>query len=294
MAQAVAGSRPESRNRTMIFAAVVFAAIAAVLLFVALQNSGGGGESASAPVVTTVVVVATQEVSANTILTAEMIEVKSLPVDQVLTGGYTSAETAVGLPVRYPLQAGEQLTTSKVGLEAIADEKDLALVLDSGMRAFAVSASEVTAVGGLLLPKNFVDVIAVFENDAGDIISVVTVLENIQVLGVAQEALEPVPATVNVSDSDASGSETGLLGQRSDEVERQPRARSVTLAVTPDQAQLLAGLQTGGGVNLWLSLRPLDDDASGPHGVLSTGECFSDFRLGTACHAPAVLQPASQ
>ena len=268
MAQAVAGSRPESRNRTMIFAAVVFAAIAAVLLFVALQNSGGGGDSASAPVATTDVVVATQEVSANTILTAEMIEVKSLPVDQVLTGGYTSAETAVGLPVRYPLQAGEQLTTSKVGLEAIADEKDLALVLDSGMRAFAVSASEVTAVGGLLLPKNFVDVIAVFENDEGEIESVVTVLENIQVLGVAQEALEPVPATVNVSDSEVSGSETGILGQRSDEVERQPRARSVTLAVTPDQVQLLAGLQTD-DVSLWLSLRPLDDDASGPQGTLS-------------------------
>ena len=271
MAQAVAGSRPESRNRTMIFAAVVFAAIAALLLFVALQNSGGGGDSTIAPLATTDVIVATQEVSANTILTAEMIEVKSLPIDQVLTGSYTSVDTAVGLPVRYPLQVGEQLTTSKVGLEAIANEKDIALVLDNGMRAFAVSASEVTAVGGLLLPKNFVDVIAVFENDDGDIESVVTVLENIQVLGVAQEALEPVPATINVGDSDASGSETGILGQRSDEVERQPRARSVTLAVTPDQVQLLAGLQTD-GVSLWLSLRPFDDDASGPQGVLSADQ----------------------
>ena len=183
-----------------------------------------------------------------------------------MTGGETGIGTAVGLPVRYPLQAGEQLTTTKVGIGAIADEKDLALVLDNGMRAFAVSASEVTAVGGLLLPKNFVDVIAVFENEEGDIVSVVTVLENIQVLGVAQEALEPVPA--NVGDSDASGSETGILGQRSDEVERQPRARSVTLAVTPDQAQLLAGLQTD-DINLWLSLRPFDDDASGPQGALS-------------------------
>ena len=268
MAQAVAGSRPESRNRTMIAAAVVFAAIAAMLLFVALQNSGGGGDSTVAPVATIDVVVATREVSANTILTDEMIEVKSLPADQALTGGYTSVETAVSLPVRYPLQRGEQLTTTKVGLEAIASEKDLALVLDSGMRAFALSASEVTAVGGLLLPRNFVDVIAVFTNDDG-IERIVTVLENIQVLGVAQEALEPVPATANVGDSDASESEAGILGQRSDEVERQPRARSITLAVTPDQVQLLAGLQTEDNIDLWLSLRPLDDDASGPEGTLS-------------------------
>jgi Flp pilus assembly protein CpaB len=88
---------------------------------------------------------------------------------------------------------------------------------------------------------------------------------------VAQEALEPVPATVNVSESDASESEAGILGQRSDEVERQPRARSVTLAVTPDQVQLLAGLQTD-DVSLWLSLRPLDDDASGPQGAMSADE----------------------
>ena len=256
----------------MIVAAVIFAAIAALLLFVALQNSGGGGDGTVAAVATTDVVVATGEVSANTILTADMIEVKSIPVDQALTGGYTSVETAVGLPVRYPLQAGEQLTTSKVGLEAIANEKDLALVLDPGKRAFAVSASEVTAVGGLLLPKNFVDVIAVFTNDEGGIESVVTILENIQVLGVAQEALEPVPATANVGDSDASEIEAGILGQRSDEVQRQPRARSVTLAVTPDQAQLLAGLQTEGNINLWLSLRPLGDDASGPQGALSADQ----------------------
>ncbi len=272
MAQAVADSRPGSRNRTAIVAAVIFAAIAALLLFVALRSSDSGGGGTIAPMATTDVVVASQNVSANTKLTAEMIEVKSIPTDQVLTGGYIDIEAAVGLPVRYPLQLGEQLTTTKVGLEAIASEKDLALVLDSGMRAFALSASEVTAVGGLLLPKNFVDVIAVFTNDDG-IERIVTVLENIQVLGVAQEALEPVPATANVGDSNASESDTGIVGQRSDEVERQPGARSITLAVTPDQVQLLAGLQTEDDVELWLSLRPLDDDVSGPQGTLS-GEQF--------------------
>ena len=89
-------------------------------------------------------------------------------------------------------------------------------------------------------------------------------------LGVAQEALEPVPANVADADSTANGGgDTGIVGQRSDEVERQPRARSITLAVTPDQVQLLAGLQTQDNVELWLSLRPLDDDESGPQGVLS-------------------------
>ncbi|MCH7699232.1 MAG: Flp pilus assembly protein CpaB [Chloroflexi bacterium] len=269
MAQ-TSGARTGSRNRTMIVAAIVFAAIAALLLFVTLRSSDSGGGGAIAPVAMADVVVATQDIRGNTKLTADMIEVRSLPEDQVLLGAYTSVQAAIGLPVRYPLQAGEQLTTSKVGLKAIEDEKDLALVLDSGMRAFALSASEVTAVGGLLLPKNYVDVVAVFQNDEGDIESVATVLENIQVLGVAQEALEPVPANVTEDDSTANGGgDTGIVGQRSDEVERQPGARSITLAVTPDQVQLLAGLQSQDNVELWLSLRPLDDNESGPQGVLS-------------------------
>ena len=253
----------------MIVAAFVFAAIAAVLLFVTLRSGDGDGAATIAPVAMADVVVATQDISGNTKLTEGMIEVKSLPEDQLLAGVYTAIEAAVGLPVRYPLQAGEQVTASKVGLQAIADEKDLALVLDAGMRAFALSASEVTAVGGLLLPKNYVDVVAVFQTDEGDIESVATVLQNIQVLGVAQEALEPVPANVTDGDSTGNGGETGIVGQRSAEVERQPRARSVTLAVTPDQVQLLAGLQSQDNVQLWLSLRPLDDNESGPQGVLS-------------------------
>ena len=269
MAQ-TSGARTGTRNRTMIVAAFVFAAIAALLLFVTLRSSDSEGGGAIASVAMADVVVATQNISGNTKLTVEMIEVKSLPEEQVLAGGYTTVQAAVGLPVRYPLQAGEQITTSKVGLEAIADEKDLALVLESGMRAFALSASEVTAVGGLLLPKNFVDVVAVFQTDEGDIESVATVLENIQVLGVAQEALEPVPANLTDADStENGGGDTGIVGQRSDEVERQPGARSITLAVTPDQVQLLAGLQSQDNVELWLSLRPLDDEESGPQGVLS-------------------------
>ena len=269
MAQ-TSGARTGTRNRTMIVAAFVFAAIAALLLFVTLRSSDSEGGGAIASVAMADVVVATQNISGNTKLTVEMIEVKSLPEEQVLAGGYTTVQAAVGLPVRYPLQAGEQITTSKVGLEAIADEKDLALVLESGMRAFALSASEVTAVGGLLLPKNFVDVVAVFQTDEGDIESIVTVLENIQVLGVAQEALEPVPANLTDADStENGGGDTGIVGQRSDEVERQPGARSITLAVTPDQVQLLAGLQSQDNVALWLSLRPLDDEESGPQGVLS-------------------------
>jgi pilus assembly protein CpaB len=271
MAQAVAagtsGTAPEGRNRLLIVGAIVFGLITAVLLFTALQNTDGGGSSSPVQITTASVLVVSRDVEANTLLTADMLEVRSVPVAQALSGGYEDVEAAVGLPLRYPLQSGEQVTTAKVGISEILDEGDLALVLEPGQRAFAIRATEVSAVGGNLLPGNLVDIIAVFRGEDGEVIRVGTPLENVAVLGVAQEALEPVPAFNAEAEDGLENS--GLVGQRPDEVERQPRARSVTLAVTPDQVQLLAGLQTNNDVELWLSLRPVDDESSGPQGTLS-------------------------
>lgn len=249
------------RSRLLVIGAVVFAAITAVLFVVALQSRGGeGGGSVAA---TADVVVASRDIGANTIIEADMVRMEAVAVDQLLTGAYSATDVVVGLPVRYPLQQGEQVTSAKVGLSAIADEKDLALVLEPGMRAFAVVATEITAVGGLLLPGNVVDVIAVYQDDEQRAYRAVTILQGIEVLGVAQEAQEPVPATtLDGTSGDEEAAAGGIRGQRPDEVERQPNARSVTLAVTPEQAQILAGLQSQNQnvAALWLSLRPLDDD----------------------------------
>jgi Flp pilus assembly protein CpaB len=263
MARAITGTSAERTGRLMVIAALVFAALAAILVFVALHNRGGSGGSSA--VATQDVVVAKQDISVNTKLTADMVEAKALPSNQIITGAYATTQGIIGLPARYPIQSGEQITSTKLGVKAIVDEKDMALVLTGGQRAFSVTASEVTAVGGLLLPGNNVDVIAVFgdpNNNAAK--RAVTVLQNIQILSVAQEAQQPVPAA---SDTQATpNAPQGLQGQRPSDVKRQPGASSITLAVTPEQAQLLAALQTQGNVNLWLSLRPAGDTSNVPIG----------------------------
>ena len=264
MAQAVAasGTAPEGRNRLMIVAAVVFGLIFAVLLFTALQSRDGGSSSSSVvPISTADTLVVTRDVEANTILTEDMLAIQAVPVEQALTGGYETVEAAVGLPVRFPLQAGEQVTDIKLALSTIQDEDDLALILAPGERAFAVETSEISAVGGNLLPGNLVDVIAVFEGETPEETVTRTVLQNVTVLAIAQEALEPVPASAAAAEAEAEAEEiaSGIQGQRSSEVERQPGARSVTLAVNPEQAQLLAALQSQSGFQIWLALRPVDD-----------------------------------
>ena len=262
MAQAATTVPTQERtNRWVAIGAVVFAALAAILLFVALQSRDSGGGSSS--VLTVDVVVAAQSISANTTLTADMLEVESIPADSLLGGAYAETSRVIGLPLRYPVQAGEQVTAAKVGIDRIEDEKDIALVLPAGKRAVAVEVSEMTSVGGLLLPGNFVDLIVVLDGGADGLADnrALTILQNIEVLAVAQEAQEPVPGTGTDAAADGETTE-GVTGQRPDDVERQPGANTVTLAVTPAEAQLLALLQTDSGdqaVEILLALRPTGD-----------------------------------
>jgi Flp pilus assembly protein CpaB len=138
-----------------------------------------------------------------------------------------------------------------------------------------VNASEVTSVGGLLLAGNRVDVFVVFPEgfveSLGEVISDPQVLEdiraetlfqNVEVLAVAQEAQEPLPSAPEATPSGEESS-TGTSGTRPDDIERQPDASTITLAVSPQQAGTLALLMDA-GANLWLALRPAGDDSNIP------------------------------
>jgi Flp pilus assembly protein CpaB len=262
MARAATANNPERTNRLVAIGAVVFAAIAAVLLFVALQSRGDSG--GGSPVSTVNAVVAAQSIDANTTLTSDMLKIDAVPANLLLDGSYASTDRVVGLPLRYPVQAGEQVTASKIGASAIKDEKDISYLLKPGQRGFAISADEVSAVGGLLLAGNTVDVIAVFSSDNEGSQRAYTVLQNLTVLSVAQEAQEPVPAAATpVAGQPGSTDQPsqGITGQRPEDIQRQPGARSVTLAVTPEQVQFLAALQEDENATIWLALRPDGDNS---------------------------------
>ena len=269
---AVMTATPEGRSRVLMAGALLFALAAGVLVFVALQSRGGdsGAASTGAPVAMAPVVVAAQDIAANTKLTAGMLEVRNLPGAAQLAAAFESTDAVIGRPVRYPIEKGEQLTPAKVGLYQIDDEGDIALVLPAGKRAISVPLTEVTGVGGMLLPGNFVDVVAIFPNgirtSAEETFTVGTsfvLLQDIEVLAIGQEAQEAVPAPAAALSEGAAAESSGV---RPDDVEQQPDARSATLAVTPDQVQRIALVQETGG-RLWLSLRPVGD-----HEIVSADE----------------------
>jgi pilus assembly protein CpaB len=256
---------PASRSsRAFLFLGLILAVVAAVLVFVAVNRGGGeGGEAA--PTSTKAVVVADKDIAARTELTGGMLSVKQVPADQALRGAFTDTEQVVGQVTRQDILEGEQLTATKVGPQTKAErEEGLSFVLPSGKRAFSVEVSEVSAVGGLLLPGDLVDVIGVFQKDDVGVDKAVTLLQNIEVLAVAQESQESVPAPASEAtatpESNGTGEEAAsTLGTRPEDVKPNPKAKTVTLAVTPEQAQLLALTQARG--DLALALRPYGDAA---------------------------------
>jgi pilus assembly protein CpaB len=256
MARSLTAAAFSRSDRTILLAAIILAAIAAVLVFVAANS---GGDDSSPKTVTPVaggveVVTAVKDIPANTTISADMVQVTSLPAPAVLAQAYTATDKLIGLSTRYPLLAGEQVTPNKVG-DSVQDDKSLAAVVRPGMRAVAIPVSEESMVGGLLLPGDFVDVVALFDTGDAGIQKAVTIVQNVEVLAVGQEAQDPIPRAAGGTDTTG-----GTSGQVPDNVDTQPNASTLTLSVTPDQAQIIA--LAAKDADLWTTLRSRGDNAN--------------------------------
>jgi pilus assembly protein CpaB len=258
MAKSMTAGMLRRSDRTIMIAAVVLALIAAALVFIAISSSSGSSSKAPEAVAGTInVVTAAQDIPARTTLTANMLQITPLSASSVLTGTFSAPDSLIGLTTRYPVILGEQLTGSKVG-DAVADhDKSLSLVVAPGYRAISVPVQEANIVGGMLLPGDTVDIIAIFSaQDTGEPTAQMMV-QNVEVLAVAQKAEEALPVPLG---SPSVASTTGSLGQAPDDAKAQPNAGTVTVSVTPDQALLLA--LTAQDSTLWMALRARGDTAT--------------------------------
>jgi pilus assembly protein CpaB len=247
-------------NRTLLLLALLLGLIAAILIGVYLSSLEGDSE-APEPAVTTPVVVAAVDIPPLTEITEGMLTVQSVPVDLVLTGGFTDISDAVGETTQVALVPGEQVLQSKVTSPESApvvfgDDAPLSLLIPEGKVAFSIAISAVGAAGGLVRPGDRVDVIlsGELENapDAESALKATTAcyaLQNVEILALNSGLKK------TTSDADAAGIAAASTN---------PEASRATLAVSADEAWQLAALQgavSGGGVDtqLWLALRPFGD-----------------------------------
>ena len=204
-----------TRTITVTVLALVFGVSAAIGVFQLRARSARAGSGDLVPVVT-----AADNVGRGQVLDAKMLKINQYQKQNVPTGSFTAIEEVVGRTVIVALVAGEAIVPGK-----LADKnagRGLAAMIPDGMRAFTIQTPHVAAdVGGFIMPGNCVDVLLTTtqsgQNDATGGGVTTTLLQNVQVLAVAQKMEAPADSNKLIQND----------------------IKAVTLLVLPDQAALL-------------------------------------------------------
>ena len=272
MARSVAGAAPGRTNRRFLIIAVLFAALSGALVFAWMsaqgEDTGGGGGAAGSQDR----VVAKTDIRQRTTITADMLEIKSVPANLQVEGYFTTIDEVVGKVTKLPIRANEQIVLNSVVATTGPSVDALAQVVPTGRRGFSINATQVKTAGGLVLPGDYVDVVWVCcekglqlggSTDGGQttgktdgIILARTIVQTVQVAAVAQQIVSSGP----VSSGDGTG--IGDDPVASESGDKAPEAITVTLLVTPEQAHVLIMAESTG--ELRAALRGIGDETIVP------------------------------
>lgn len=215
----------------MLVAALVIAGIASVLIYGMLQKKASVKMAAED---TQTIAVAAFDVKWGTVLTKEFIKTQPYLKTSLPAGYIADPQAAVGRIARYPIQAGEPITESRL---APVNVKlgGLAAVVSPNKRAMGVKVDKVVGVSGFIHPGNRVDVLVSLPKSDNVTASITKiVLENIPVLAVGVE-----------------------VEQAADKKEKAAPVDVITLEVTPEEGEKLALAAVEG--KLQLALRNYGD-----------------------------------
>ena len=239
----LSGSSRMTTQRFVLIAGVVCGLIAAILVFAVVAQSGGSEGDGSQSVV-----VAKQDIPAQSRLIADILDVKTLPADEVNPEAFTARSQVVNRITGEAITAGDQILPTMVSDRA---GESLAFTIGAGKRAVSIEVKESVTAGGNVQPGDQVDVVGIFALDkdadvtallavvapGGDAVITpfgtdrnltVTLLQDVKVLAVGQSLVKSEEET------------TTRTTQPETDAEGRPKAKSVTLEVSPQQAQLLA------------------------------------------------------
>lgn len=190
------------------------------------QQEARTSDSALPTFVSRKVVVAATDLPIGTTLTPVDVQVRMWPETLVPVGSFGEVEVLISRVLKTDVAAGEPILESKLAPEGSTG--GFSSLIPTGMRAVTVAVNVVSGVGGFILPRTKVDVlVTVAMLGKPEERSTKTILQNVEVLAVDQTYEKDSDDPVQV--------------------------KSVTLLVTPEQAEKLA-LAASEGV-LQLALR---------------------------------------
>jgi len=224
----------QNRLKIALVVAVFFGLIAAYGIYNFLSHRQKEADSLRAA--NQDIVIAAQDIPPGTTLNDEavkkgMLKTTPWPKTSIPAGAFSSTQQIIGKVNRVKILANEPILESRLAGEGAG----LTVRLEAGKRALAVRVDEIIGVSGFIVPDDRVDIILTttpLGADQSNRISKI-VLQNKRVLSVAQST---------------------------EQKDGKPQlARSITLEVTPEEAEKLSLASQEG--QIVMALRGLGDDA---------------------------------
>jgi pilus assembly protein CpaB len=116
-------------------------------------------------IIKTTVITAAENIPENTIITKEMIQSKSVPIDEKISGVYSNIDDVVGKISGTEILAGEQVVDSRLVDTGNISQNSFAYKIPEGMRTWTCSVSPLSGVSGLLKVGDHVDILCNYMDD---------------------------------------------------------------------------------------------------------------------------------
>ena len=205
------------------------------------------------------------DIEPGTIIKENMVATSKVKEEEATPGALEDEFEAIGKVATFPLKAGEVITKAKVA------DKEAGPFVKEGMRAITIKIDPVGLVGGAVTPGALVDVLVNVKYNEKMLTK--TILQNISVLAVGGNSAAPASDNKNAA---ASAPPPAAAS-----------AGSVTLAVSPSQAEMLAIANTEGTFHLTLRNEKDMQVASVNGSTINTLLTGSGGRSGKSRNMPA-------
>lgn len=229
------------------------------------------------------VVVATEDIKEFVNVMDTMVEVQQKPQSFVEPGAVNNPEEIIGHIAAAPIKKGEQILFTK--LLQPGPETGISLQIQPTKRAITIPVSEYSGVARLIRPGDRVDIIASVDIGKGVNMKreVATIMFDVPVLATGINVVNNVPRHFEMDPNGQKIQQINLSGDT--------KYASITVEVTPKEAQDLTYLMTTGGGNLYFTLKNPNDRAGLQRLPASSAESILGRQMVEA-PAPVIAPPA--
>jgi pilus assembly protein CpaB len=245
-------------NRLVLLVGIFLAVLAFIGIAVILGQGGSGPGPDKAPTTGTRVLAVT-DIPLGSVITQDQVKNDTVDLTQISGGAVKDVAQAIGQTARQDVKAGQEITTAVLQGSAAGIGQCDQVKVPTGQRAIAVQVDQVTGVGTLIKPGDFVDMVVGFTGDRFPVVQVtpqagtgqagITVVSGLnsttvklllQGMQVLCSLLPPPPADNGQAPAATAG--TGLNGQQ----------EIVIISVNSQQAEVVKFAQLDGTVSLVL------------------------------------------